>query len=281
MSVTEIIDDSFDKNITSSYFLSIQVSLNGLSFSVLDPVRNVYILFKHFEFEEEDKRYVKTQELLITDTVLNYDYKRVYVLFNTINSTLVPGALYNYEEAKQYLLFTTRISEEHNVIKSNKIKLADTWNVFAVPDFLYYLVKNQYDDVMFFQQYSPQIEANLITGVIGAEPVVYINIQDDIFDMVVLKKYNLLFCNSFRYSNPSEFAFFTLNTVKQLNLDRNNIEVFISGMSSVGNSCFSILAKYLKKVKLIRPPQNFEFSYHFRDISIEEYYNLFCLPLCV
>ncbi len=281
MSNIDVIDDSFDKNITTSYFLSIQASLNGLSFSVLDPVRNIYILFKYISFEKEDKNFVRAQEILITDPVLNYDYKRVYFLFNTMNATIVPGSLYNYEETKQTLLFTSRIQDDHYKIESQKIKLADVWNVFAIPDFLYYLVKNQYSDVIFFQQFTPQIEANLLTGVIGSEPVMYINIQKDIFDIVVLKKYNLLFCNSFKYNNPAEFAYFALNSVKQLNLDQKHLKVIISGILSIRNSCFSILSKYLNSVSIIQPPQHFDFSSNFKAVKMEEFYNLFSLPLCV
>jgi hypothetical protein len=281
MSDIDVIDDSFDKNITTSYFLSIQVSLNGLSFSVLDPVRNIYILFKHISFEKEDVNYAQTQELLITNPVLNYDYKRVYFLFNTSNATIVPGSLYNYEETKQTLLFNSRINEEQHKVDSQKMKLADAWNMFAIPDFLYYLVKNQYPGVVFFQQYTPQIEANLLSGVETAEPVMYINIQKDIFDIVVLKKYSLLFCNSFKYNNPEEFAYFALNSIKQLNLNQKNLKVILSGIVSGSSSYYLMLNKYLNSVSIIQPPRHFDFSSGFKAVKTEEFYNLFSLPLCV
>jgi len=281
MSDIDVIDDSFDKNITTSYFLSIQVSLNGLSFSVLDPVRNIYILLKHISFEKEDKNYVQTQELLITDPVLNYDYKRVYFLFNTPNATIVPGSLYNYEETGHTLLFNSRIDKESQKIESHKIKLADAWNIFAVPDFLYYMVKNQYPEIQFFQQYTPQIEANLISGIVTSEPVMYINIQKDIFDIVVLRKYNLLFCNSFKYNNPEEFAYFALNSIKQLNFDQKKLKVILSGIMSGSDSYYNILSRYLNSVSIIRPPRHFNFSSGFKAVKTEEFYNLFSLPLCV
>ena len=281
MSNLNIVDDSFDKNITTSYFLSIQVSLDGLSFSVLDPVRNIYILFKHIEFEKRDNNYVKTQELLITDPVLNYTYKRVYFLFNTINATLVPEALFNYEDTGRMLKFTSRITEDIQKIESNKVKLADVWNVYAIPDYLYYLVKNQFQNVVFFHQYIPMIEVNLMRGVIDDEPVMYLNLQDDIFDIVVLKRYELMFCNSFKYSDPAGFTYYTLNSLKQLGLDPKLLKVFISGKSKHGNECFLLLNRYVKNVMIISSPGQFEFSNKFKAVKIEEFYNLFSLPLCV
>ncbi len=281
MSYIDVIDDSFDKSITTSYFLSIQVSLSGLSFSVLDPVKNIYVLFKYISFEKQDVNYSQTQEILITNPILNYNYKRVYVLFNTPNATVVPGSLYNYQETKQTLLFSSRIDDERFKIESQKIKLADAWNVFAIPNFLYYLIKNQYSKVVFFQQYTPQIEANLLSGTVTTEPIMYINIQKEIFDIVVMKKYSLLFCNSFKYNNPEEFAYFALNSIKQLNLDQKQLRVVLSGIKSGSDSYFLMLKKYLTSVSIIQPPQHFDFSSGFKVVKVEEFYNLFSLPLCV
>ena len=281
MSDIDVIDDSFDKNITTSYFLSIQVSLDGLSFSVLDPVRNIYVLFRHISFKNKDTNYSQTQEILITNKVLNYNYKRIYFLFNTSNATIVPGSLYNYEETKQALLFTSRIEVDHFKIESQKIKLANAWNMFAIPNFLYYLVKNQYPEVVFFQQYTPLIEANLLSGVVTTEPVMYLNIQNDIFDIVILKRYNLLFCNSFKYNNPEEFAYFTLNCIKQLNLDQKTLKVVLSGIELGSGSFFLMLNKYLNSVSIIQSSRHFDYCTGFTAVNREEFYNLFSLPLCV
>jgi len=281
MSNIDVTDGLFDKNITTSYFLSIQVSLNGLSFSVLDPVQNTYILFKHIEFDKKDKNYVKTQELLITDPVLNYDYKRVYFLFNTVNATLIPASLFNNEQTDKVLAFTSRIKEEDVKIEKQKVKLADVWDVYAIPDYLYYLVKNQYPDVVFFHQYTPMIEVNLMSGAVNQEPVMHINLQEDSFDIVVLERYKLLICNSFKYFNPAELVYFTLNSIKQLDIDRDKLKVIVSGISSKGNECFMLLSRYIKNVRVVSPPGHFEFGAEFKKVKTEEFYNLFSLPLCV
>ncbi len=47
------IDETFDINQTKNYNISIQAGLNGYSFSVIDPVRNKYILLKHIAFKGE------------------------------------------------------------------------------------------------------------------------------------------------------------------------------------------------------------------------------------
>ena len=44
MDVLELIDETFDKDRTETYELSIQVSLNGFSFAVKDTIRNTFIV---------------------------------------------------------------------------------------------------------------------------------------------------------------------------------------------------------------------------------------------
>ena len=45
------IDETLDINLTQSYYLSIQLSLNGLSFCIHDPVRKIYIAFSNKKFD--------------------------------------------------------------------------------------------------------------------------------------------------------------------------------------------------------------------------------------
>ncbi|NPA37111.1 MAG: DUF3822 family protein [Chlorobi bacterium] len=280
MSGIDVIDDSFDKNLSTSYFLSIRVSPDGLSFSVLDPVRNVYILLRSFDYDKPDENFVKTQEHLIMDPVLNYTYKRVYFLFETQDATLVPGALYNEKEAANALKLTSGKDLGAYAVKSRKIKLADAWNVFAIPDYLYFLVKSQFSEISFYQQYSPLIEANLITGKIEPEPVMYLNLRQHSFDVVVLEKYSIRFCNSFKYRNTAEFAYFALNVLKQLNLDQQKVKIHMSGRADCANECLNLTRRYVRNVFINSLPGHFEFGTAFKTVKSEEFYNLFTLPLC-
>lgn len=281
MSAISVTDGSFDKNITNSYFLSIQVSLNGLSFCVLDPIRNLYILFKHIPFAKPDKNYSHTQELLITEEVLNYSYKRVFFLFNTPYATLVPANLYHYDHSKKSLQLTSNICEDNYKVIEQKIKLADTWNVFAIPRFLYHLVKTQFKDVSFFQQYTPIVEANLITSKTETQPEVYLHIHPDEFDLAIIQKHRLLLCNSFSYKNNTEFVYFILYSVEQLNLDKDKLKIMVIGLSNYKDERLLLLERYIKNVKLEAPTPHFEFSSSFKASLKGNYQNLFNLPLCV
>ncbi|TAJ15705.1 DUF3822 family protein [Marinilabiliaceae bacterium JC017] len=277
-----VVDDTFDKNITSSYFLSIQISLDGLSFCILDPVRNNYILFKHLPFKQKDVNWSKTQELLLTEEILSYSYKKTFVVFNTTRATIIPGALYHKDKITDVINFTHAGNQEATQVISNKIRMLDAWNVFAIPEFLYHLLKNQFQDISLYQQFTPMIESNLIMASSDkGEYVLQVNIQEGFFDIVVLHKHHLQLCNSFRYTNDTDFVYYVLLAFEQLKLTQDQTDVFISGIESRQNPYFLLLKKYLRKTKLITPSRHFDYSNAYKNISKEKYYNLLNISSCV
>ena len=52
MPFLELFDETLDINSTENYELSIQVSPDGLSFCLLDSVRNKFVLFRSFGAED-------------------------------------------------------------------------------------------------------------------------------------------------------------------------------------------------------------------------------------
>ncbi|MFW6352211.1 MAG: DUF3822 family protein, partial [Bacteroidota bacterium] len=77
-----VIDETYDSTITASYFLSIQASLDGFSFCTLDPVRNKYVQFRHFELKdvEKDEFSSAVENLFENNEFLNLPYKKVFIL---------------------------------------------------------------------------------------------------------------------------------------------------------------------------------------------------------
>ena len=74
------IDETLDINLTQSYYMSIQLSLDGLSFCILDPVREKYIAFcnKSFSKELEFDDYLNQVESYILKNDLLKSSKKIF-----------------------------------------------------------------------------------------------------------------------------------------------------------------------------------------------------------
>lgn len=107
MQEIDIIDETFDRDRTSTYELSIQVSLNGFSYAVKDTVRNTFIAlfntgWQGFSIGSVDYRNF-ISKLVEAKPWLKGEFKNVIVAFNLPFFTVVPIEF--FEPSKSKVLF--------------------------------------------------------------------------------------------------------------------------------------------------------------------------------
>ncbi|TRX70943.1 DUF3822 family protein [Carboxylicivirga sp. M1479] len=284
MTKTYLVDQSFDASITTSYFLSIRSSSGGLSFCVLDPVTNTYIAFANIPFVDKSADGIKTQEVLLQEELLQLPYKKVLFLYESTKATLVPSAL--YDQSKHHELFALNHSATDDEIEltAQKIRMADAWNLFSIPRFMYHLVKTQFESVSFYQHYSPFVETCLLASQKKqGESVMHISVHEHFFDLVVLKNRKMVLCNSYNYKHLNDFLYFVLFAFEQLALDAKQTQVILHGISNKQNPLYKELKKYLQQANISKATTQFKFSSHMRIQESDKllFHNLFNLAICV
>jgi hypothetical protein len=278
-----VIDETFDSHITSSYFLSIQVSLDGFSFCSIDPVTNKYLQFRHIKTGpiKDGELADKLNKIFEQTHLLNLPYKKVFVLFSSPCSTLVPAGIFKPEHALNWLSFCHKIPKGHTTLHT-KMKLADAWNVFSVPQSVIQLFKRQFPEPLFFHQYSPMVETKLAVNRFGeGQNLVLINLQTDCFNIAVLEKNNLILCNSFKIKGDKDLLYFTLFVFEQLQLSPRTTEVLLTGWHPDFQSTTQSLTKYIKNIKLAGQPGSFQYCPYFKEVSGTRFHNLLSLASCV
>ncbi len=284
MNKESIVDSSFDINITTSYFLSIQLQLDGFSFCVLDPISNEYILFEHHPLHlNENIKEVLESELLNND-LLVYPYQKVFVIYQTSSYTLIPQVLFNNQFNSAYLDFCFSDNEENtpHKIYSNKIKMADSICIFGIPNEISELLNKFYKHVRYFCHATPFVETALLSSSISSvQKHVHINIQTLSFDIIVTASNNLQMHNSFKYHNQKDFLYFTLFVFEQMKMDTRETKVLLTGKIDKSHEIYLLLKKYIKQIEIIKETKHFKFANTFKNTQLQDHLNLFNIPLCV
>ena len=113
--------------------LSIQISLNGLSFCVLDSVENSIIAQEHISFEEEVIPFQlqkNLKEALEKFDINKMSFSHITVIHRNPLFTLVPKALFNPDELPNYLKFNAKIlANDH--IAYDEIKNYEIVNIYV------------------------------------------------------------------------------------------------------------------------------------------------------
>ncbi len=279
MPFLELFDETLDINSTENYELSIQVSPDGLSFCVLDTIRNKFVLMRSNE-PEENKYFNpdKINELVSKDDFLTKRYKKVNIVTSSPRFTIVPAPLFDPGKKDEYFKFN-HIIEEGNTIIVNKLGDPDSYLVFSVPKQIIDLMRSYYPGVHPYHHIKPLFDhiSHCRKSVNGN--YIHLHVERDVFNIVIFNDNKLKFCNSFYYRNISDVLYFVLKVFKSLDIKQEET-IYFSGRTEKYDDLSSSFSMYVRNIKFAEPSGNFTFSYVFNDMDLHRFLNLFSLVNC-
>lgn len=277
-----LLDETLDINITKSYHVSIQIDLNGFSFCLLDTIRNKYVALKHYPFDiHSEGAGEKLRTVFERDEFLKREFKGAKMIFTTRQSTLVPHPLFDKENVQDYFSFNHSLQDNHYGIFFNRLKHADAYVVFAVPDYVPSVMKEYLPAVKLFHQSVPLIENILLDRKNRKEQaIVWMNISEKLFDIVVIDDKKLKLYNCFSFHDVNDLLYFTLYVFEQQKLDPGKTEILLSGKITKTREEYEVLRKYIRNIRFDTPNPQFTYSYTFNQIPSHTYLNLLNLYPC-
>src|SRR5688500_622518 len=116
--VFSLIDESFVRNRTANYHLSIQSGNDSLSYCVLDIKQNRYIALESFSFQNIYNTSMLSEtvsRLIEGHTVLKNVFKSVLISLVHPKAALVPSALFEKNREREYLAFNHFVEPDEEV----------------------------------------------------------------------------------------------------------------------------------------------------------------------
>jgi hypothetical protein len=279
MPETDIVDKQFDKNKTEQYHISIQVDLDGVSFCILDPALEKYLVLRKYDLNNErDPESVvdRIENIFNDDELLNDPFASASLIYVTQKSTLVPSSFFEETKLKNYFEFNQAL-DELDELNFNFLPDIDSYNVFAIPTYVANQVYNKFRNVKFYHQSTPFIKS-AING-LSDETAVLLNLNCEFFDVIVKEKSALKFYNTFKFMNETDLLYFVMYVVKQLNIDTKSVLFTLCGEKSNNQDYFNALSKYLPNLSYFEPVYP-GFGSGFDKIELHKFFNLFYLYNC-
>ncbi len=246
----------------SNLKLSIQVSLSGLSFCILNIETNTITYLKNFAFKKKlnpNQVLDKLQHYFNTESELKESFDEVIVVHKNELSTLVPKALFNEDNLADYLKFNNKILST-DFITFDEISLHDSINIY-VP----YININNYLYDIFGEFTYKHFSTILIEEILKIEkntesPKMYLNICNEYFEVVVVEKGKLKFLNTFEYYTKEDFIYYILFTAEQLGLNPESFELIFTGNIDSKDELYAVSYKYVRFVFFSKRLDNFKYS---------------------
>lgn len=242
--------------------LSIQISLNGLSFCILNRTTNTVeflktIAFDHKSTPVETLHHLKTE--LSNNSVYTEDFNAVLVIHQNELATLVPETLYDVDHKVDYLKFNSKILG-NDFITEDTITVNKTVNVYVPYVNINNYIFDTFGEFVYKHSSSVLIDSLLQNPDSGAQPIVYINVNKTTVEVVVIDHNKLQLFNVFEYHSKEDFIYYILFVFEQLKLDVETTPIELSGNIVIGDALFVMLYTYIRHVTFIDKSYNFTIS---------------------
>lgn len=272
-------DETLDIYSTLQYRLSIQMSLDGFSFSILDTIQNKFVLLQHRPFYLKWPAQLQ-QELnqIITDnSILTKAFKSILISISTPLATLVPNEFFQPEN-KDLLFYQNFPYKEKHKLYHCESKEANCTTIYAVPEIMNDFIKHHFSQAKVlhhskalfhfgFNNFKPQ------TSVFAFAHKKHI-------ELFVKTGECLTFYNHFGYKTDSDIIYFILSVYKQLNLSQEQNELILGGFLKKQSELYQQLKRYISKIDFLNIDTNYTYSYTLNKIPKHYFSTLINLPEC-
>ena len=250
--MTKSSNNSADHTTESFNKLSIQVSLNGLSFCVVDTLRNSILLSEQLSFGKELSPFELQRELkdlLREHSVLEMEISDTVVVHRNNLFSLVPKALFDKEELANYLKFNAKILA-NDLIVYDEIDSHELVNVYVPYVNINNYIFDLFGEFEFVHNGTVLLQSLLKSTGNTSEPVCYVYVGHRQMDLVVMSKKQLIFYNSFDYRTKEDFIYYILFTLEQLEFDPENIPVRLFGFVEEGDELYEICYEFIRHISI-------------------------------
>jgi hypothetical protein len=235
--------------------LSIQVSLNGLSFCILDTIGKKIVSAETYRFQSRLNPYEAQKELkafIKSQKILQYAFSEVVVVHRNDLFSLVPRDLFDPLELPNYLKFNAKILA-NDLLEFDEIPSFEMVNVYVpfvnINNYIYDL----FGDFEFKHHSTVLIESLLGKSSSGSEPLCYAHATPEELDLIILQNKKLVFFNTFSYHTPEDFLYYLLFTMEQLQLDPNEVKLRLFGAVEEGDPVYELCQDYIQHLSIYLP----------------------------
>lgn len=262
LSMTKKTTSNIENTVSKETFkkLSIQVSLNGLSFCIFDTLQNLILKSGQRDFKVQSTPYLILKELkslFKEHHISSQQFSEVSVVHRNNLYSLVPNALFDEKELPNYLKFNTKLLANDHIV-FDEIKNFDIVNVY-VP----FTNVNNHIFSLFgefeFKHSGTVLLQTLLSHSPSTNDVFYVYVSQKDMEIVVLDQRKPLLYNHFSFKTKEDFLYYLLFVYEQLDLDKESVELKLFGAIKENDELYTIAHQYIKYVSVFTP-QNIDFT---------------------
>lgn len=253
-----MIQETINTNDFNSKRLSVQISLNGLSFLVSEengtPLLFNENILNHSTTPEEIL--IELQLFFSENKLWEMDFSEVSIIYSTDIFSLVPSALFDTSKASEYLKFNSKILS-NDYIAYDQVTNRDIKVVYVPLVNINNLFFEKYGTFNYYHATTVLLNT-IFRSPIPNQPHIYLHINSNNFECIVFKNGELQLCNIYSFHTPEDFIYYTLFTMEQLGLNPETIPVYLCGKIKKNDTIYDIAYRYIRNLEFLKAEKSFK-----------------------
>jgi hypothetical protein len=278
-----LVDPALGEETALRQLLVAEISMSKFSYAIYDMDRRKFVALESYTYPKTMQRVQLDEQIgqiLDASHLLRSAYQKIRIIWAGTQYTLVPVELYDSKHDATYMQFTQSVMPGSEVL-SDTLKNLNAVNIYAIPSLVKDRLQQRLQIHQFMHHISIMAELLLIENKQSVhEHTAFVNAGSMSYDLVILSKGKLVFCNTFEYRAAEDFMYFLLFSFEQLQLSTERTPVLLMGDILPSSEIYDLLIKYIRNVSFISRSKACNYSYVFNDLPAHFHYNLLNAMIC-
>ena len=260
---------------TDNYIVTIQHSLDGLSFVVFDTAENKFIALKHYHTTE---RNISLETLLLElqekESLKFDDFKNVNILIDNNINTFVPKDYFQEDIKDDYL---SLLNMKHSNVLTDDIVEHNIVNVYSTDNdfnFLNNNIKIYHSSSILIKKLLKEFKDR------NQETRAFVNVKNNSYELIIISNDKLIFHNYFNFNTKEDFLYFILFTFDQLNIDNESIPLYFIGFIEEKSPIVELCSRYIRNIRFFNRDNDFNYINELNSVPYYYYYTLYSFISC-
>ncbi len=248
--------DNIDLSKSKEYNLSIRISSDGFSFSVVNPQNKSEFMFSRYDLLPSTSVSANLKKWLSTTEELNLEYKKIFVIFNSSRFMAIPLSLYR-EDSEDELFYYNYSKLNNEKILSDRLSSDDIVMLYGVDKYCHQIITEHFNNCELICSSTSLLHYYIVKSRIGENKKIFIQLSEQDIKLFCFDNSKLLLLNSYKCKQVSDRLYYILCVWNKLNFDVHKDEIILNGNIKDKDMLQKELKRFVPNVYWLKPRAEF------------------------